>query len=141
MTDKSQTEERGVSIPLTAGQVYEIGAPLVRNVRPLADRLRDSVVWLERDGFATSAGLAREAAAELDRLHDEVKRLRSAVVRAMDVGQQLGRCDAEIKAGKSKALTAEQIVAEVQRRFESSADLLTFSAGALWAAEKLGGAA
>lgn len=38
------------------------------------------------------------------------------------------------------ALTAEQIEAEVKRRFQSSAEL-GFAAGARWAAEKLGGAA
>jgi hypothetical protein len=45
-----------------------VAGQVERTVRPLSDRLRDSVEWLERDGFATSAGLAREAAAEIERL-------------------------------------------------------------------------
>lgn len=57
-----------------------VGAPLERQVRPLADRLRDSVEWLERDGFATSAGLAREAAAELDRLRAIARDAETAAV-------------------------------------------------------------
>lgn len=54
----------------------DLAQPGPSEKRPLVERLRASTEWLRRDGFLTSAELAAEAAAEIDRLHALLRDMR-----------------------------------------------------------------